>query len=114
MPFMQPQVYSCDYWQLDTNNGTTILPADVCGTLGLSLGDSIEFGSPHINPFRDYVEGGCVDSALLCNGFIGRMSAPGYMDCTDWGAYETEQEAIDDLKEMYGDDEETDEETDEE
>lgn len=36
-------------------------------------------------------------------GWCAHYSAPGYMDQTDWcGPYETEEEAIAECKEMYG------------
>jgi hypothetical protein len=36
-------------------------------------------------------------------GWCARLSAPGYLDCTDWaGPFETEEEAIVALYEMYG------------
>lgn len=34
------------------------------------------------------------------------MSAPGYMDCTEWAVFDTVAEANEYLNEMYGDDEE--------
>ena len=37
-------------------------------------------------------------------GWYSRLSAPGYMDCTEWsGPFETELEAVLDLHELYGD-----------
>lgn len=42
-------------------------------------------------------------------GWFARLSAPGYMDCTEWqGPYETEAEALADLAETFGDDDEED------
>ena len=34
-------------------------------------------------------------------GYGARLSAPGYMDCTDWTVFDTEQGAIDYLAETY-------------
>jgi len=34
-------------------------------------------------------------------GYGARLSAPGYLDCTDWVIFDTEQEAIDYLAETY-------------
>lgn len=48
----------------------------------------------------------CDDVELPENaaGWYSRLSAPGYLDCTEWsGPYETEDEALEDLFEMYGD-----------
>jgi hypothetical protein len=36
-------------------------------------------------------------------GYGARMSAPGYLDCTDWSVFDTEQEAYNFLNEFYGD-----------
>lgn len=38
-------------------------------------------------------------------GWYGRLSAPGYLDCTDWsGPHDDEDSALLDLYAMYGDD----------
>ena len=35
-------------------------------------------------------------------GWYGRLSAPGYLDCTDWsGPYQSEEEAEEALNDMY-------------
>ena len=39
-------------------------------------------------------------------GYGARLSAPGYLDCTEWAVFETEDEAREYLEEMYPDDEE--------
>lgn len=37
-------------------------------------------------------------------GWYSRFSAPGYLDCTDWiGPFKSENEALIELWEMYGD-----------
>lgn len=37
-------------------------------------------------------------------GWFARLSAPGYMDCTDWiGPYDTEEEAVEECEALYGD-----------
>lgn len=39
-----------------------------------------------------------------CWGWYARLSAPGYLDCTDWhGPYESEAQALVALWEVYGD-----------
>ena len=55
--------------------------------------------------FEDYCEGQ-VQSWELIQGYGARLSAPGYLDCTPWSVFETEEEAERYLEEMYGDDEE--------
>ena len=39
----------------------------------------------------------------LVDGWLVRLSAPGYLDCTDWmGPFSTENEAVEALVEAYG------------
>lgn len=42
-------------------------------------------------------------------GYCGRYSAPGYMDCTEWcGPFDSREDAIREAREMYGEDDEDD------
>lgn len=36
------------------------------------------------------------------HGWLARLTMPGYLDSTEYGVYETELEALDDLLSMYG------------
>jgi hypothetical protein len=37
-------------------------------------------------------------------GWLCRLSAPGYLDCTEWGGpFETEESAVEAIVELYGD-----------
>jgi hypothetical protein len=54
---------------------------------------------------RPYVEG-TIQSWENVKGFGARLSAPGYLDCTDWAVFDTEGEAKAYLDENYPDDEE--------
>jgi len=94
MSFMQKQVKHMECWQIETTCGTECVPADLC----------------HSDQLADYLEGKQTeDEPELVKGWFCRLSAPGYMDCTEWsGPYETEQEAIEALDAMYGDDESED------
>jgi hypothetical protein len=51
----------------------------------------------------DYLsEDGDVVSIERTSGWWSRLSAPGYLDCTDWqGPYKTEREALIDLAETH-------------
>ena len=45
-----------------------------------------------------------VVSVECVRGWFARLSAPGYLDCTDWsGPFDSEEEALEFLEEMYGD-----------
>lgn len=37
-------------------------------------------------------------------GYIGRWTMPGYMDCSEWETAETESELMENLRDHYGDD----------
>jgi len=99
MAFMQKQVYFGGYFEIETNQGTEIVPADVIGrTMGT-----------HVEAFNNYLEGKPFDEDEVIEhkeGWLGRMSAPGYMDCTAWAAYASEAEAIAELEEYFGNDDE--------
>lgn len=99
MSFMQREIYAGDYFRVNTSHGTEFVPADVVG----NKPDNV-----HVSELRDYLSGKPDDedeTIEVETGWLARMSAPGYLDCTDWGAYETEQDAEDALTEMFGDDE---------
>jgi len=48
---------------------------------------------------------GKVYSATIRTGVGARLSAPGYMDCTEWSVFDTEEEAQTYLDETYPEDE---------
>jgi len=101
MAFMQPQVYHDHYFEIETSIGTEIVPAGVIGRTCAT----------DVSAFLDYLEGTPNDEDELVpvkEGWVARMSAPGFMDCTDWSAHESEEAAIFYLKEMYGDDDDVD------
>ena len=96
MAFMQPSVHESEYYTVETSEGIWIVPSFVSGIV------------EHISDLYIYVQGKIEEDQelVLESGWVGRMSASGYMDSTDWCAYENEADALADLKEMYGDDEE--------
>lgn len=95
MAHMQPDISQGDYFEVETTNGTEIVPGDVIG----------RFCGTAAEAFANYVEGKIADpeECIECkNGWLARMSAPGYMDCTDWTAHESEQAAQEYLRDTYG------------
>ena len=107
--FMQPVVEQAPYYEVETNFGTWIVPADVVGfpfapTDGETYTDEHPQWEDICAAVEDYVEGNDTQHVTPKSGWIARMSASGYMDATDWSAFDTEQEAIDYLEETYGDD----------
>jgi hypothetical protein len=97
MAFMQKQVEWMAAWQVETTLGTECVPCDVRNPADEPAG------------LGDYLAGEQIEGmrAMLVTGFFWRLSAPGYMDCTEWcGPFATEAEAKADCDEMYPDDEE--------
>lgn len=84
--FMEPQVILDDWAELTDSNGESmIVPADY-------MLDAIK-DDPSLT-LTDTLRG----------HYGARLSAPGYLDCTDWAVFADEQEAIDYiLAAYYGD-----------
>jgi hypothetical protein len=92
MAFMQKQTERFSAWQVETTTGTELVPADLVG----------EETGKDCRGLEDYLEGGQLERAVLVKGWFARLSAPGYMDCTDWsGPFKSEKEAMDYLCELY-------------
>jgi hypothetical protein len=92
MAFMQQQVTNKrSWWEVDGTNGTEWF-------------DQEDFTEKEA---RDNYQGK-VWSSKPREGFGARLSAPGYLDCTEWSVFDTEKEAWDYLEESYGDDESID------
>ena len=102
MSFMQPEICQSSFYSVETNYGTEIIPVSSCGILADT--DDEWTDEQLADHFGDYIEGNTVYSAELKSGWLYRLSAPGYMDCTDTGSADTEAEAISDLLDTYGND----------
>ena len=111
MGFMQKQVTHKQSWiQVETTCGTEFIDAV---SLGLNLRDSQTETHPltdkereqAISALSDYCEG-TIQEWETIQGYGARLSAPGYLDCTEWSVFYTPEEAEQYLDEMYGDDEE--------
>lgn len=95
MAFMQPQVYFGEYFAVETTAGTEIVPEYMVNRTADVTGEDL----------LNYLEGKPCDSEANLErkeGWLARMTAPGYLDCTDWTAHDTEKEAIEYLDECYG------------
>lgn len=96
--FMKPCIYEGFYFEIDTDQGTEIIPSDVIGrTAGTD-----------VSAFLDYLEGKPLNDAetVECkHGWLSRMSASGYTDCTPWTAHKTQEEAESYLRTNYGNEE---------
>jgi hypothetical protein len=97
MAFMEAQVTDRQYWlEVETDNGSYYLPDDLFDSGMVREWERIDNDSLRESAFEaikahigDYVECGEKDirSVEMHYGYGVRLSAPGYMDCTDWEFY---------------------------
>lgn len=95
---MRPEILAKqEGWIVETHDaGTCYVPADIAPVPDwLSRGVQVDADT---GPFSllesciaDYVEGVHIESieALAKPHYFARLSAPGYLDCTEWCAFET-------------------------
>jgi hypothetical protein len=111
MAFMQKQITEKQAWiRVETSYGTEFVDAV---SLGLNMRDSQTATHPMrakeretaISKLSDYCEGTILEWETV-RGFGARLSAPGYLDRTEWAVFDTPEEAEKYLEEMYGDEEE--------
>ena len=98
MSFMEDEIIYGWFDVFETPNGTECIPEGI-----LSMDEIIEqINNTNVSTEREAHAKGLYEHV---NGWFCRLSAPGYMDCTEWsGPFESEAECKDYLKQMYGDD----------
>lgn len=102
MSFMKPEIWQEQHYLVETSCGTEIIPVSVCGIIDES---DEEWTEKELEAhFGDYCYGE-IYSAELSSGWLYRLSAPGYLDCTDTGSAESEAEAIREIFDTWGNDE---------
>ena len=101
--FMQEQVTrKMDWYKIDGTMGITFLPMDDGPNhilVKAACGDADELQEL----FGDFYNGTVQDVEPVM-GYGARLSAPGYMDCTEWAVFDTAEQAAEYLTETYGDD----------
>ena len=102
MSFMEPRLIKTAYWEVETNEGSVALPIDVVDCDDWK-GDSDIPVERLEEIFGDYVSGQIEYAERYTIGYLWRLSANGYQDCTDWSAFDSPKQAYDDCMEMYGD-----------
>lgn len=96
MSHMKPQVVFDEWWEVETDDGTVFIPFDLIGDNPIPI-DFLKYIESDKPPAPDAYE--------IVNGYGARLSAPGYLDCTEWTVFDTENQARQHLKEMYDVDE---------
>ena len=93
MNFMQQEITESSRWyEIDGDMGIEFVPFDLVGEVDL---DEFDDYSNHSIPTQlsDYVETSQASRIEVIEGFGARMSAPGYLDCTEWYVYPSIEEA---------------------
>jgi hypothetical protein len=108
--FMEPQITRRQNWlRVETTEGTEWV--NVAET-SLFVRNSETVTHPMteqertetVNKIRPFVNGEPQDWEKV-TGFGARLSAPGYLDCTEWAVFDSEDEAREHLAEISEDDE---------
>jgi hypothetical protein len=108
--FMQPQILKGKWIAVETDDGTFFLPEDVGipvwweGEISM---DSIYASNAEESEFRSlvlfyeqFMPGRNPGSFEVIKGFGARLSAPGYLDSTDWCVFDTVEEATAYIQEL--------------
>ena len=86
---MQTETYTGLYLAIDGTDGIVYLPADIIGLPSeddLPVGATVDEGEAFDRlqaECEDFYMGGIQDISLR-NGTLYRLSAPGYLDATEW------------------------------
>lgn len=115
MSFMQPEVWFTETYIVETTCGTEVVPVDVAGSKctiedleqylegEVSERDKRQLYSEDVPGENDDDES---ESKLIIlepeQKWLARLSAPGYLDCTDTASFDSELEALEYLLDMYG------------
>ena len=97
-PFMIPEYATGTAWIIETDIGGDLILSDLVPTDDYAPGTVIEADSDQgrelIEVFSDYIDGGEFVEFQVVEGWFAHLSAPGYMDQTEWyGPFETEEDA---------------------
>ena len=105
--FMKPELFHGEYVEIDGDNGSIIVPIEHI-TISLQDGAESEYedlseddmenvAQAYQNHFAGNAE---VYDVAVKTGYIHRLSASGYMDCTEYSASDSEEEALQELLAM--------------
>lgn len=106
--FMRPEITTKTAWyEIDGPCGVEYVEADMIGEIeDATVFEDADDDSPNrdVPPeLADYCENRTFWTIAQIDGFGARLSAPGYLDCTDWTVFPTLEEAEAHLVEMYDD-----------
>lgn len=108
MSFMQHETTSLTTWiEIDGTSGITYLEADTFPEIQRAI--NLDNQSEAEELAIDCYDGHQIFDVSLREGYGARLTAPGYLDSTEWSVFDTLQEAKDYLRDTYDDPYEDDE-----
>lgn len=95
MPFMEAQLTEKQMWyELDGPRGTEWIPGEIVGDIILPHYEAGDARIPVPFELQDYTENReLYRPAERIMGYGVRLSAPGYLDCTEWEVFTNFKEA---------------------
>lgn len=111
MAFMEEEIYGpVNAYVVGTKEGPQIIPEDVCGPVE-GAWEAVA-GGGYIAPVTEEIREQLQDYVVITDEtimredgvYVGRLSAPGYLDCTPWDLGATEDVVRAVLREVYGSD----------
>jgi hypothetical protein len=105
--FMKPEMFQGHYVEIDGDNGIAIIPLENI-SISLETGDDADYGELSeddmeevAQAYQNHFEGNAEPCFVRVDfGYIYRLSASGYMDCTDYSVAESEEKALKELLSM--------------
>jgi hypothetical protein len=97
--FLRPTWYQAECYRVETTEGTQTVPCDVVGALPVDADGNVS--EKGVLFLLAYCAGETI-SATRVKGWLAYLSAPGYLDRTDYALLGSEEEAKRYLVEMYG------------
>lgn len=100
MSFMEVEITEKQNWyEVDGPAGTEYIPFDLARVCNLKAWN--KSGNPEVpNELHAYCENTRAWEIKVISGYGVRLSAPGYMDCTEWAVFETLEEAEEHASEL--------------
>lgn len=99
--FMQRQIEFGKWIEVDGPHGTEFIPGDL-----VTLPDRKEFASDDeylaaaLQACGDYCQNLEAYTIREITGYGARLSADGYLDCTDWSVFSSRRKALDYLRDI--------------
>ena len=90
MPFLEPQVVFGKWIEVTGPAGTEFIEADLVGEIEEHSSEKAIPLPAALAPYCENIE---ASEIRIVEGWGARLSAPGYLDCTAWSLFKTEQEA---------------------